>query len=136
MQEFITSDYLMHDQYQNDSHIYIKRPDKMEAVHYYLKAANYGKDVEALNCLGLIYEQGLGLDIAFEGKQHGPHLWHRHVFFEEGLDRCSGSFHRVRGSTSSAAAQRGVWESLWVPTEEICGVFGGEGLLQDCGLEF
>jgi len=43
--------------------MYSQVPDKNLAVSYYLKAVNSGKDPEAMNCLGLIYEQGLGLDI-------------------------------------------------------------------------
>lgn len=34
----------------------------MASINYYYKAAN-SKDVEAINCLGLIFEQGIGLDI-------------------------------------------------------------------------
>ena len=43
--------------------MFAQLPDKNLAVSYYLKAANMGKDPEAMNCLGLIYEQGLGLDV-------------------------------------------------------------------------
>jgi TPR repeat protein len=35
--------------------------DKNKAVGYYNKAAGLG-DVEAMNCLGIMYENGLGLD--------------------------------------------------------------------------
>lgn len=68
-QEFMDSDPRQYDQNHNDAYMYARLPDKMEAVHYYLKAANFGKDAEAFNCLGLIYELGLGLDIVLDPKQ-------------------------------------------------------------------
>lgn len=44
------------------SYMYKKMPDQIASINYYFKAAN-SKDVEAINCLGLIFEQGIGLDI-------------------------------------------------------------------------
>ena len=42
--------------------MYARLPDKMEAASYYQSAISVGQDVEAMNCLGLMYESGLGLD--------------------------------------------------------------------------
>jgi len=41
---------------QNFSYMYAVIQDKKEAVRNYLHAALFGHDVEAYNCLGLIYE--------------------------------------------------------------------------------
>ena len=45
------------------SRMFYVLPDKYQAVRCYLKAIEIGKDVEAYNCLGLIYESGFGIDI-------------------------------------------------------------------------
>lgn len=56
--------------------------DKNKAVGYYNKAAGLG-DVEAMNCLGIMYENGLGLDnqqaLSHIGGSSDPDLMKRSV---------------------------------------------------------
>ena len=47
---------------QDYSYMYGRLPDKMQAASYYQSAISVGQDIEAMNCLGLMYENGLGLD--------------------------------------------------------------------------
>jgi TPR repeat protein len=58
---------------QNDCYMYIQLPDKSKAASYYYNAASIGKDAEAMNCLALIYEQGLGLHLD-KSNFHNPLL--------------------------------------------------------------
>lgn len=53
--------------------MYLQMPDKSKAAAYYYNAASIGKDVEALNCLALIYEKGLGLNLD-KSNFHNPML--------------------------------------------------------------
>ena len=46
-----------------NSRMFYLPPDKYQAVRCYLNAIEIGQDVEAYNCLGLIYESGFGIDI-------------------------------------------------------------------------
>lgn len=55
-QEYMKEECSGWDLSRNEDYMFAKRSDKMEAVYNYLKAANFGKDPEACNCLGLIYE--------------------------------------------------------------------------------
>jgi TPR repeat protein len=41
---------------QSHSFMYAKLPDKNEAAQLYQQAVNVGQDIEAMNCLGLMYE--------------------------------------------------------------------------------
>lgn len=49
---------------QSNDFMYAMLPDKMRAAKFYYSAAHSGQDTEALNCLGLLYEQGLGLNLS------------------------------------------------------------------------
>jgi len=46
--------------------MYARLPDKNESANYYKSA---GQDTEAFNCLGLLYEEGIGIDAAYNIKR-------------------------------------------------------------------
>jgi len=48
--------------------MYQMLPDKVEAVRCYLMAIDLENDIEAFNCLALIYESGICIDVLTPSK--------------------------------------------------------------------
>ena len=66
-------------------------PNIDEAIRHYQLAINKGQDAEAYNALGLMAEQGLGLEMTEDGvKENG--LIKAAKYYEQAIQKSKGTF--------------------------------------------